>query len=303
VTLSAGVAVADGTCSFCDGSLSARYVHYGELGYDVCDRCMAAEACSLCGLPMAGRNRGDGSHCARCEDRADRCSACGRPIFERYWEVAGVPGRFCTRCRDEAPACSACGAPTRAGLMRDGRALCRTCNAGRVIGREGYETVYRRLLERARDRLGLVLESEPPLVVESVNGIESRPGLPELHEGLCGLYVRDARGNTSIHVLSDLPESRLAAVLGHELAHAWQGERCPDEQSTRVREGFAEWVAWHLLDGEEQADRERQVIAARTDEYGRGFRLFADLESQHGSQFALWWATAARATDERSAGE
>jgi len=244
-----------------------------------------------CALPMAGSNRGDGEHCERCLGRAPRCATCGRPIFDRYWTVAGTEGRYCSRCRDEAPPCSACGAPTRAGILRDGRVFCRGCDRQRVTDRDGYEAVYRRLLLRAR-RLGLDLALAPPLVIESAGRLEAHPELSHRPEGLCGLYLRDARGRSTIHVLTGLPETRLAAVLGHELAHAWQGERCPDGQSERVREGFAEWVAWHLLAGEEGAERERRVISARTDEYGRGFRLFADLEASHGPDFVLWWASA-----------
>jgi hypothetical protein len=111
---------------------------------------------------------------------------------------------------------------------------------------------------------------------------------------VCGLYVRDTDGNTSIHLLSHLTETRSTAVLAHEIAHAWQAENCPDAQGTRIREGFAEWVAWKVLEGMDGADGERSVIEARTDDYGDGFRLFAALEAKHGPERAVWYARAAR---------
>jgi hypothetical protein len=297
LALTAGAPQRPLRCSLCGALLQGEYTRFEDPDLNVCPQCMRAPRCAVCGLPLAGRNRGDGVHCTRCIDQAPRCASCGRPIFDRYWEVTGREGRYCERCRSEAPACSVCGAPTRDGILHDGRVFCRSCDAKRVTDRGTYDRIYHRLIERARERLGLVLDDAPPLVVESQSRMEAHEGLPEAHEGLSGLYLRDAHGNASIHVLSDLPEGRLAAVLGHELAHAWQGEHCPDRQSQRVREGFAEWVSWHLLDGEAGADRERTVITARTDEYGRGFRLFEGLEEHHGEPFVLWWASAVRRED------
>lgn len=143
--------------------------------------------------------------------------------------------------------------------------------------------------------LGLELARVPELVVESSAALESRssPGEPER---VCGLYTRDPGGRVTIHVLSHLPETRVTAVLAHELAHAWQAENCPDEQGPRLREGFAEWVAWRLLEGVDGCGPERDVIAARTDEYGRGFRLFTGLEEQGGARHAIWYATTARSS-------
>lgn len=206
-----------------------------------------------------------------------------------------MEGRFCRSCRENAPACASCGAPTRSGIPRDGRVLCPDCDRRRVEGKDTYQAVYDRVLVRLRETLGLTLREAPPLRVESASTIESHPGLPEHRERLSGLYVRDEKGNASIHVLSHLTEDRLTAVLAHELAHAWQAENCPEEQSARVREGFAEWVAWHVVGGADaRADNERDVIQRRTDEYGLGFRLFAHLEATRGAAFALWWATVAR---------
>jgi hypothetical protein len=111
---------------------------------------------------------------------------------------------------------------------------------------------------------------------------------------VCGLYLRDAAGRTSIHLLADLCAARTTAVLAHELAHAWQAENCPEAQGRRVREGFAEWVAWKVLEGSPGADAEREIIAGRTDEYGQGYRLFAALERQRGAEGAIWYATSAR---------
>lgn len=178
--------------------------------------------------------------------------------------------------------------------MRDGRFFCRSCDGHAVADLDGYESVYRRLVLRAQRLLDLELEEIPELVVESSESLGDRSMLDLAPQAVCGLYARDGFGRATIHVLSHLPETRVTAVLAHELAHAWQAENCPDEQGVRIREGFAEWVAWRLLDGLDGCQREREVIASRTDEYGVGFRLFTELEARAGTSRAIWYATAAR---------
>jgi len=236
---------------------------------------------------------GEDGHCARCVRDAERCTTCGRALLDRFWTVVGAPGKFCAECRSGSPTCSVCNAPVRDGRTRDGRFFCRSCAGKAVRDHEGYDGVYRRLVTRARQVLGLDLEKLPELVVESAEALGDRS--PELaSHAVCGLYARDGLGRSTIHVLSHLPETRVTAVLAHELAHAWQAENCPDEQGLRVREGFAEWVAWRLLDGLDDCEREREVIESRTDEYGLGFRMFTELERRHGTSNAIWYAKAAR---------
>jgi hypothetical protein len=180
--------------------------------------------------------------------------------------------------------------------MRDGRFFCPACEPRLVSDHDDYDGVYQRMVRRARDVLGLELDTLPELVVDSKESIKGRPGVAATPTTVCGLYSRDGLGRSTIHVLSHLTEPRVSAVLAHELAHAWQAENCPDDQGVRVREGFAEWVAWRLLDGLDGCDRERTVIESRTDEYGHGFRLFSGLEMRRGAPGAVWYATAARSS-------
>jgi hypothetical protein len=282
-------------CSLCRGAIQGEYRAYDSLDLDVCAACMQAPECRGCGLPLAGSLKGDGEHCTRCLRDADRCSACGLPLLERYWTVVGAGGKFCEACREASP-CSVCGAPVRDGRGHDGRLFCRSCSHRLLRDREAYDGVYERLVARARDVLGLRIARVPELVVESSASLESRTKAGQEPDRVCGLYTRGPGGQATIHVLSHLPETRATAVLAHELAHAWQAENCPDAQGLRVREGFAEWVAWRLLEGVDGCGPERDVIAARTDEYGLGFRFFTTLEERNGASHAIWYATAARSS-------
>ena len=279
-------------CSLCRSPIEGQYTRFEELDLNACSTCAASPACATCGLPLAGRLEGEGGHCTRCVRSAPRCATCGLPVYDSYWTIAGTEGHYCARCMEEAPACSACKVPSRDGTVRDGRFFCKPCKPNLVAADGAYEGIYRRTIERAREVLGLELEREPRLVVESSSDLHDLRHGDATPSDLCGLYFQDGRGNQSIHVLSHLTEARASAVLAHELAHAWQAENCPEDQGTRLREGFAEWVAWKLLERQDY-DAEREVISSRTDEYGLGFRLFAQLEQRQGVDGVLWYARSA----------
>ncbi len=213
--------------------------------------------------------------------------------MERYWKVAGSEGVYCGDCHENAGVCSACGVPTRFGRQTDGRTFCSGCDRTRVTDPAVYQVILDDVVRRAETRLGLVLDRVPPLVVERKAHLGANPGLNHVPESLSGLYVTDGRGNGRIHILSDLPHPRVTTVLSHEIAHAWQDENVEHPQSDRLREGFAEWVAWRLLEGVPGGDAERAIIEARTDVYGEGFQLIARLERESGADQVLSWVRAA----------
>lgn len=219
------------------------------------------------------------------------CAACGRALGERAWSVAGRPGYYCDDCHETSLPCSACGAPVRSLRISDGRAFCPACAATLVHDPAEIEALYVSLCADATSRLGLALDAWPPLVLDSERALRDRPGTAA-PEGLSGVYLREG-GRAAIHVLVPLPRARLTAVLAHEIGHAWQGARCPEAQGPRLREGFAEWVSWRLLEGREGGEGEREVIERRSDAYGQGFRIFAGLEARDGTAAALWYARAA----------
>ncbi len=219
------------------------------------------------------------------------CAACGRALGERAWSVAGRPGYYCDDCHETSLPCSACGAPVRSLRISDGRAFCPACAATLVHDPAEIEALYVSLCADATSRLGLALDAWPPLVLDSEQALRDRPGTAA-PEGLSGVYLREG-GRAAIHVLVPLPRARLTAVLAHEIGHAWQGARCPEAQGPRLREGFAEWVSWRLLEGREGGEGEREVIERRSDAYGQGFRIFAGLEARDGTAAALWYARAA----------
>jgi hypothetical protein len=100
-----------------------------------------------------------------------------------------------------------------------------------------------------------------------------------------GFFLREDHA-TRIYVEMGLPRPLLLGTLAHELAHAWQVEVAPKVSDPLLREGFAEWVAHHVL----VADGYRPVAARATrreDLYGRGLRHFLAIERAAGPSAAL----------------
>jgi len=224
---------------------------------------------------------------------ASPCSACGQPVGEEFWTITGYEGIFCESCREVVLICSSCGMPVRTLTIRDERAFCSECYATLVEDFETIKMIYEDLIESAEQVLGLKLKHVPKL--QPISGVMFRTFSDNsLPEGVSGLYIHDSDGRASILILTPLPRIRLAAVLAHEIAHAWQGEQCPQEQSARLREGFAEWISWRLIEGQDRSEIERGLIESRTDHYGQGFRFFRDIESRSGPERVLWYARSAR---------
>src|SRR5581483_6371297 len=94
-------------------------------------------------------------------------------------------------------------------------------------------------------------------------------------------YFVSSNGRTTIYVERALPRPLLLGTLAHELGHAWQALYVPGARDLLLSEGFAEWVAHHVLVGAGlQATAARAT--RRDDIYGRGLRYFLEIERTSG---------------------
>jgi hypothetical protein len=71
-------------------------------------------------------------------------------------------------------------------------------------------------------------------------------GLVAPGQDTLGLYRRQNHVRV-IYVLYGLPMLVFRITAAHEYAHAWQAEHCPLLRNDFLREGHAEWVAYHHL--------------------------------------------------------
>jgi hypothetical protein len=108
-------------------------------------------------------------------------------------------------------------------------------------------------------------------------------GLPHAEDDnpdLVGLFVHVGRLR-AIYVEYGLPRIFFSEVVAHEYAHAWQAENAPLLADAELREGFAEWVAYKVM--ESWGCRLRlERFRARQDLYGAGLRRVLGWEAAGG---------------------
>jgi hypothetical protein len=217
------------------------------------------------------------------------------PIFDFFRRIAGEPGNYCSHCATEGMTCAVCGVPTRTPALRDGKWICSQCDQGLVTSRLDFDKMFADTVLRLEQLLGLKLHRVPALQIVAAAAIDpERVAHSVPLQELGGVFTRDSGGSTSIDLVAPLTESRARAILAHEIAHAWQAENCPENQGTKIREGFAEWVSWKVIAGIPECDRECAKILARMDEYGQGFRIFRGIEERLGVAAAIRYAMSAR---------
>lgn len=184
----------------------------------------------------------------------DHCAACGCQLTGAYYTLLDSDERYCPQCIDTRPRCDSCGAPPGPHYwqLHDGRLQCPRCHRTAVYDSELAKTLFDETVAGVVTQLSLTLNVgvEFRLVdvptLQSVRSQDLRHTLAG-YERVLGLYQRQGRLRV-IYMLYGLPRLLFRATVAHEYAHAWQGEQCPLLSDDRLREGFAEWVAYrHLL--------------------------------------------------------
>lgn len=181
----------------------------------------------------------------------DRCASCGDTLSGSYYTLIDRPERYCERCIATRPRCASCGAPLGGQHWRlhDERLQCAACHATAVYDAAVARALFDQTVTGVVAQLGLTLNvgvafrlvDAPTLEAIRSAGQPAPAGMNTL-----GLYQR--RGHLrAIYMLYGLPRLGFRTTVAHEYAHAWQGERCPLLRDDELREGHAEWVAYHHL--------------------------------------------------------
>ncbi|MGI8586836.1 MAG: protein DA1 [Chloroflexia bacterium] len=261
--------------------------------------------CGACGERLAGREMvrlrlgGDEPearyYCASCADGLLRCAGCGCRLAELPGSLFAPAGQtrrlYCVACWDR-PHCNACGHPVGEVSYRraDGRVFCESCHATAVYDPTEAVRLYERVKATAAGALGLTLNVGAVLHMvnrEQITALRnSTPGAGPMPDGgeegadLVGLFVHGSRLR-SIYVEYGLPRIFFCEVLAHEYAHAWQAENAPLLSDPELREGFAEWVAYKVV--ESWGCRLRlERFRGRQDVYGAGLRRLLTWEAAEG---------------------
>lgn len=260
-----------------------------------CDR--EKPRCQQCGLPMATVSAG--GLCETCRTSLKVCLACGRPVTGKAMEFDGV-SPYCLDCYRTRPPCDICGAPLtdERWQLSDGRITCQHCRASAVFTPDVAGALYEQMKEVVFNQLGFELNIPTGLALVDRNQLkevirlqtdekhEQASGHQELDpERTLGVYAR--RGmRRGIYVQTGLPRMLFLQVAAHEYAHAWQGENCPILRDVLVHEGFAEWVAYHMI-GYYGYHNSQERMLARQDNYGQGLKWALSLEQSRGPQTVI----------------
>jgi hypothetical protein len=234
-------------------------------------------------------------YCAPCAGRILRCALCRRALGGGDGRLFALPGRprrfYCPECWAR-PHCHACSRPVGALSYRreDGRVLCDVCHVSAVYDPAEAGALYARVRETAARVLdmhlgvGATLRLAGRAEIAGLRGAESgAPVAPGDASGAdyVGLFVYSWR-RRAIYIEYGLPRIFFCEVLAHEFAHAWQAECAPLLTDPELREGFAEWVAYKVVQSwgcrlRLERFRERQDI------YGSGLRRLLGWEATEGA--------------------
>ena len=253
-------------------------------GLVVCDECEAGQPrCRICNRPMVAALARDGL-CPDCWASTPTCLACGQPVG-RSWVHVGDDGLYCETCYRTRPHCDVCGVPVGepAWQLADGRQICNRCHQTAVYRPERGQELFERTVGIIQRELGLTLNVPTEFALVDRNQMEAllQEGNGEPGDGkTLGLFARQGR-QRGMYVEYGLPQILLIQVIAHEYAHAWQGENCPLLRDLEVKEGFAEWVAYKVLQALGAA-KKMKVMEERKGLYGDGLRRLLAVEQARG---------------------
>lgn len=152
-----------------------------------------------------------------------------------------------------------------------------------------YEEISRKIFEVFEKKLDIPIKNKVPIVAVKM-GVLSAP--------IVGLFT-----GSLIQVNENLPEAIATEVIAHEYAHNWAAENMvidltstldvADNEELRnilsklIIEGFAQWVAFKVMDYFGLESSMSKIYLWRFDEYGEGFRVLYWLEEKFGFQAVL----------------
>ena len=249
--------------------------------------------CTACKKPFGKhgfvKHRGRPYH-ERCylERFAPRCDVCGESIRGPY--VTTTTGEtFCEHHKGEIPECSSCGRLASDRLTgghvhyEDGRVICNLCRPT-AVEREGEGEQLLSNVRHTLDKEGLTLgKAKIPLRLVDQNELNRRvkrrrtktpAGMARTQLTMQGDEVVE-RKLIEILALRGLPRDHLAAVLAHEIGHAWLFLNAYPKLAPKVEEGICELFSYLWLNrqpGEGAARRIRLLEKNRDRVYGTGFR-------------------------------
>ncbi len=118
--------------------------------------------------------------------------------------------------------------------------------------------------------------------------IVSGAKLDELYQGAyrgaeIGLY-RNSGNCHDIFIMADMGRDSVIGTVAHEMTHAWQSDFCPADQDIVLKEGFANWIAYKILQKIGAFTYAQNILEHADPVYGVGFKKMLEWEDSLGER-------------------
>ena len=306
-------------CLFCGKAIKpgSNYIRSGDKSFcsEACFNAWAAKTapkCVACGKPVTnGYTSGGKAYCSmEClSTTLPKCVVCGCRARQGSL-VDGDPSKFvCDSCMAR-PKCFVCNLPSLSTMTRleDGRLLCTACAPKAVFDAQAASGIFESVRKFMRDKMNLSTSHSIAMqLVSSKRLSELSPDGPGAgvemglfeYSALLETTVRDsvdAKGRKlssvessrtseekwSIYALYGLTEERLAEVFAHELAHDWMQRNCPYIRDPKIKEGWAEYIAWRYNEMQGRPKLNIRIERNTDPVYGAGFQEIRKIADKDG---------------------
>jgi recombinational DNA repair protein (RecF pathway) len=270
-------------CGLCGKPISGNFMYYPALNLKVCDKCEREKPkCERCGVPTNSPIKlGNAILCGRCAATIERCHSCGEPLLKDYSFFEGNEAlKYCLECTRKYPRCDDCGAPSGpyGTALDDGRYLCPECRKVALFEPGLVASIKARVEGFLEGSMGMKITHEISFSLKDKNFLKTKA--KNIHGDLNGLFYRKGEAYF-IYVLYGLREKDLISVLAHEMAHAWQSEKCSEKLALEDTEGFAQWVAFKALYSYDNGDFAQLMLKA-DNIYSKGLVKMLAIEKTSG---------------------
>jgi len=266
----------------------------GEVAY--CEKCYKTlRKCDICKQPRVNHlYDGEKYICDSCQSSVPKCVGCKKYFTGNIWGTYGDSGIFCDKCKKNGDICDICSViipPGQGVSLEKKRKICLKCKDTSITDPIEADNIYKEVVSFMEHRFKMILRE--PVPIKMVNRAEMTKAASESIKGagrLFGLYIRKNK-KSSIYFLFGTPRHITQSTLAHEFTHAWQQENAVKNQSGRIVEGFAEWLAYKMI-LENNAKEAAKIVENRQDDvYGAGLKLFMRMEEKSNEASVILFAT------------
>lgn len=252
--------------------------------------------CSVCGAILKGSYLKGADGKFYCSEKClsltfPVCAGCGKKSRDGVI-INSEKGElfFCKECSSK-PKCFCCGLPLKSTELSDGRYLCNECAKDAITETKEASELISEVRKIISEKL--FLKTEHQIEYELVDQKTLDKISPQNQAGLeLGLFrfIEETETTTlttgrekketvkvsksyKIYMISDLSKRKFIEVAAHELAHDWMQEYYPKITDLKIKEGWAQYIAWKVNSLYKNDGLNKLIENNKDPIYGDGFRL------------------------------